>query len=118
MTILHANILGQVGFWLKWRCNLSGLLSVIGVIAFLGFSLAQLAVGFAGIEDWAGSFWAWAALICAIPFRFTLPITIGAFFGAMNVLGWHWALALLFATPGLLFMVPGLLAAGFSLVKR
>jgi hypothetical protein len=23
-------------------------------------------------------------------FRFTLPITIGAFFGAMDVWDWHW----------------------------
>jgi hypothetical protein len=29
----------------------------------------------------------------------------------MNVWHWHWALALLFAAPGLAFMIPGFIAA-------
>jgi hypothetical protein len=33
--------------------------------------------------------------------RFSLPITVGSFFGAMNVWGWHWIGALVFAAPGL-----------------
>ncbi|WP_374379748.1 hypothetical protein [Pseudomonas fluvialis] len=93
-------------------------LGVVGFIAFMAFGIAQLAAGFAGIEHGIGSVWAWVALFVALAFRFTLPITIGAFFGAMNVWGWHWTLAALFAAPGLLLIIPGVLASIFSLVKR
>ena len=93
-------------------------LGIIGFLAFLAFGIAQLVAGFAGIELGVGSFWAWTALIVALGFRFTLPITIGAFFGAMNVWGWHWALAALFAAPGLLLVIPGVLTSIISLVKR
>lgn len=71
-----------------------------------------------GIEHGLGVGRAWGAVIAALMFRFTLPITIGAFFDAMNVWGWHWALAALFAAPGLLLVIPGVLASLFSLVKR
>lgn len=85
---------------------------------FLIFGLAQLVAGFAGIEHGLGAGWAWGALIAAVMFRFTLPIIIGAFFGAMNVWDWHWAFAALFAAPALAFVIPGVLASVFSLVKR
>jgi hypothetical protein len=93
-------------------------LGVLGFIVFVAVALAQLGVGFAGIQDGIGTGWAYAALILAFVFRFTVPITIGAFFGAMNVLGWHWLFALLFAAPGLFLIVPGFFASIFSLVKR
>jgi hypothetical protein len=90
---------------------MSTLFGAAGVIAFLAFGIAQLVAGFAGIEHGLGVVWAWIALAVALGLRFTLPITIGAFFGAMNVWDWHWFWALLFAAPGLLLMVPGLLAS-------
>ena len=40
-------------------------------------------------------------------------MTIGTFFGALNVLGWHWFGALLLTVPGLIFMIPG--AIGMAL---
>ena len=43
-----------------------------------------------------------------------LPLTIGTFFGALDVWGWPWYGALLFAAPGLLFTLPG--AVGLALV--
>jgi hypothetical protein len=92
-----------------------GMLIVLGVFAF---GIAQFVAGFEGISDWLGSGWAWAALILALLFRFTLPITIGAFLGAVNVWGWHWSLAALFAAPGLAFAIPGVLAWLVSLVRR
>jgi hypothetical protein len=57
-------------------------------------------------------------VVVAFGFRFTLPITVGAFFGAMNVWEWHWALALLFAAPGLVLALPGVLASIFAMAKR
>ena len=66
---------------------MNGVLGIAGFLAFLVFGLAQIVAGFAGIQHGLGAGWAWAALIAAFMFRFTLPITIGAFFGAMNVWG-------------------------------
>lgn len=93
-------------------------LGVIGFVAFMAFGIAQLVAGFVGIEHELGLIWSWVALIAAIVFRFTLPITVGAFFGAMEVWDWHWTLAALFAAPGLLFLIPGVLVSVFSAVKR
>jgi|GEM_PF-764564 len=89
-------------------------LGIAGFLAFTAFGIAQLVAGFVGIEQGLGLFWAWAALFAALIFRFTLPITIGAFFGAMNVWGWHWAWAALFAAPGLAFVIPGVISLVFS----
>lgn len=97
---------------------MDSILGVVGFLAFILFSAAQLLAGFLGIEHGIGPVWAWGALFCAFFFRFTLPITVGAFFGAMNVWGWHWGVAALFAVPGLLFVIPGMIASVFSLVKR
>ena len=41
------------------------------------------------------------------------PINNWNFFGALNVLEWHWFGALLLTVPGLIFMVPG--AIGMAL---
>lgn len=90
---------------------------VIGILAFLGFSaygVAQIAAGYMGIEYMFGGGWAIAALIASLGFRFTLPITIGAFFGATEVFGWHWAVALAFTAPGLLFIIPAFVTSIFS----
>jgi hypothetical protein len=95
--------------------KLSGLLALIGFILFICIGVAQLAIGFAGAEHHLGIIVAWVILFLALALRFTLPITIASFFGAMNVLGWHWALALLFAAPGLLIAVPAALAAIISM---
>lgn len=97
---------------------MSGALSVVGVIAFLLFGIAQLCAGYLGIEHHLGSIWAFVAIFLALGLRFTLPITIGAFFGAMDVWDWHWALAGLFAAPGLAFVIPGVLAAIISSIKK
>ena len=78
---------------------------LIGVLVFCG---AQLLVGFYGFEAWLGTGWAWAAMAACLLLRTTWPITIASFFGALNVLGWHWLLALLFAAPGLLLAVTGI----------
>lgn len=97
---------------------MGGFITGLGFVALAAFGIAQLVIGFMGIKYGLGGFWAWAAVIAAFMFRFTLPITVGAFFGAMNVLGWHWTLAVLFAAPGLLFVIPGVLAESISFLRR
>ena len=90
-----------------------GVLLVL-VLAYLAYGLIQIYAGYVGIEHHLGNGWAIAAIAAAFLLRLMLPLTIGSFFCAMNVWGWHWSLALLFAAPGLLFvalLVPGFLAA-------
>ncbi|MBI1302033.1 MAG: hypothetical protein GC137_10350 [Alphaproteobacteria bacterium] len=86
----------------------------LGFILFIGFGIFQLVIGYQGIEYHLGAGWAIAALACTFIFRFTLPITIGTYFGVVDVLEWHWAIGLLVAAPGLLFMVPSIALAAFE----
>ncbi|MFI9650858.1 hypothetical protein [Guyparkeria halopsychrophila] len=86
------------------------------IAAIVVYGLLQLWAGYVGIEHHLGYGWAVAAVFAAFLLRFALPITIGSFFGAMDVWGWHWAGALVFAAPGLAFMalmIPGMLTSVF-----
>lgn len=94
------------------------LLGIGCFILFFGYAIFQIIAAYVGIDFHLGAVWAFVAVGAAFVFRFTLPITIGAFFGAMDVWGWHWALAALFAAPGLLFLIPGILLSIFSGMKR
>jgi hypothetical protein len=90
---------------------------VLGVCMF-AFAVLQLYAGHQGISITWGPWWAFGALALALLMRITLPLSIGCFFFAREVWDWHWSGALLFAAPGLLFMVPGVFAAIVSLFKR
>lgn len=72
--------------------------------------IAQLYLGFVGIQFHLGSLWAFGALFLAFGLRFMLPITIGSYFGVVDVLGWSWWAGILIALPGILFVVPGIIA--------
>ena len=86
---------------------LTGLL-FIGAIAL---GLAQIGIGYAGIEYYWGTFA--AVTICAVCLllRFMLPITIFCYFGCVKVLHLEWYWALLITAPGLVFAVPTLLVS-------
>lgn len=96
----------------------SGLsLIILPVAVFVIYGLSQMYAGFVGIESYAGNGWAYAALAAALFARFTLPLTVGCYYAAEHVWGWHWSLALLFAAPGVAFnllMLPGLAAKAFG----
>lgn len=91
---------------------------LLGFLLFLTYGMAQVIAGYVGIDFHLGEVWAVIAIIAAFMFRFTLPITIGAFFGAMNVWGWHWALAALFVAPGLAFIILGLILSIIEGVRK
>jgi hypothetical protein len=93
-------------------------LSVMGVVLLLVYGLVALAAGFYGIAAEAGQVWALMALLCAILFRFTLPLAVGTFLCAYKVWDWPWPFAVLFAAPGLAFMLTGVVAAALSLIHR
>ena len=86
----------------------------IGLILMLVIGLAQMVIGYIGIEYHFGAGWAIGAVVLALMFRFSLPLTIGTFFGAMDVFGFSFIVALLITLPGLLLMVPGAIAAGIA----
>jgi hypothetical protein len=88
-----------------------------GAVCFFVFGIAQIYAGYIGISNSLGSLWALAAMVLALVFRFTLPLTIGSFFGAMNVWGWNWFFSALFALPGLVFVVPGVIASVIAGLK-
>lgn len=101
--------------------GLSGFFGCVLMILFFGYGAAQIYAGYIGIEYHLGVGWAIAAMVVTFMFRFTLPITIGSFYCALDVWNWHWSLALLFAAPGLAFMalmLPGIFASVISGLRR
>ena len=89
-------------------------LGVLGGILFLLVGLIQIYAGFIGLEYHFGSVAAFAALFLAFFLRIMFPLTIGTFLCAMNVWGWPWYGAALFAAPGLLFILPALVTAAIG----
>lgn len=89
---------------------ISGGFGCLVMLAGLAFALVQLYAGWLGIAHHLGDGWAYAATLALFMFRLALPFVVGSFFCAMNVWGWHWAGALLFAVPGLAFAVPSVIA--------
>jgi hypothetical protein len=87
---------------------------VLGGILFLVVGIVQIYVGFIGIEYHLGPGFAFGALFIGFFFRIMFPLTIGTFFGALDVWGWPWYGALAFAAPGLLFIVPALVTGAIS----
>ena len=85
-----------------------------GVMLMLGIGLAQMVIGYIGIDYHFGAGWAIGAVVLALMFRFSLPLTVGTFFGAMDVFGFSFIASLLITLPGLLLMVPGAIAAGIA----
>ena len=85
-------------------------LITIGII--LSLFCFYVIVGFLGIQYLMlpyqyGTFFAWVIIIFSIFYRFTfLLLTIGVFFGIINVLEWHLIFAILFTLPSLLFIFP------------
>lgn len=86
-----------------------GLITIGLIVSLFCF---YVIVGFLGIEYLMqpykyGTFFAWAIILFSIFYRFTfLLLTIGVFFGIINVLEWHMIFAILFTLPSLLFIFP------------
>ena len=86
-----------------------GLITVGLIIALFCF---YVIVGFLGIQNLMepyqyGTFFAWLVILFSVFYRFTfLLLTIGVFFGIINVLDWHIIFAILFILPSFLFIFP------------
>lgn len=84
----------------------------------LVYGIAQLVAALAGLGHHLGPVWAVVILAATLTFRFTLPVTVGALLGATNVWGCHWLGALVFAMPGLVFVVPAVPSAVLGSLGR
>ena len=86
-----------------------GLITLGIIVALFCF---YVVVGFLGIQFLMepyqyGTFFAWVIILFSIFYRFTfLLLTIGVFFGIVNILEWHLIFAVLFTLPSLLFIFP------------
>ena len=86
-----------------------GLITLGIIISLFCF---YVVVGFLGIQYLMepyqyGTFFAWVIILFSVFYRFTfLLLTIGVFFGIINVLEWHLIFAILFTLPSLLFIFP------------
>ncbi|MFL2830781.1 MAG: hypothetical protein ACJZ80_05450 [Candidatus Puniceispirillales bacterium] len=86
-----------------------GLMTIGIIIALFCF---YVIVGFLGIQYIMdpyqyGTFFAWVIILFSIFYRFTfLLLTIGVFFGVINVLEWNLIFAILFTLPSLIFIFP------------
>mgnify|MGYP001196688342 CR=1 FL=1 len=89
-------------------------LGIFGGILFLLVGIVQIFVGYIGIEYHLGAGFAVGALVLGFVFRIMFPLTIGTFFGALDVFGWHFLGALALAAPGLLFILPALITSAIS----
>lgn len=78
-------------------------------IAFLCVGIFQIYLAWHGVEYHWGTWAAVGVIGASFFFRFILPISIGAYIGAVDVMGWEWWVGLLIAAPGLLFLIPAVL---------
>jgi RNA polymerase subunit RPABC4/transcription elongation factor Spt4 len=92
--------------------------SSLGCLAFGLLGVVQIYAGYVGLKFEFGVGWAITAVMLSLLFRFTLPLTVGSFFCALHVWGWSWIMAALFAAPGLIFIIPGMLAILGQSFKR
>lgn len=91
--------------------------ALIGIpffLCFLAVGALQIYLGFIGIEHEIATWAAWVAVALVFLARIMLPLSIGTYFGAVNVLGWEWWQGLLIAAPGLLFIAPALIMAALE----
>jgi len=89
-------------------------LAAVFLLLSLVIGVAQLIIGFMGIEFYIGTIGAVIVVALCFMFRFSLPLTIGTFFGALEVLNWPWYYALLITAPGLLLMIPAFIGVASS----
>lgn len=98
---------------------MGGVFAAAWFIGVLLYGIAQIVAAWVGYHYLFGPVLGAAIIAGCLWFRFSLPITIGSFVGAAYVYHWAWYWALLFAAPGLAFMmVSGVFAGAGALINR
>lgn len=78
------------------------------VCLYIPYSIALIYAVYLGIDFYLGTIWAVVVMfILTLPgFRFLL--LVAAVLGAVKVWQWHWAIAVVFAVPGLAVFIPAI----------
>jgi len=79
-------------------------------LLFIAIGIFQFWLAWQGIDYHWGVWPAAAVIFGSLAFRFMLPVSVGSYFGAVDVMGWDWWVGVLVAAPGLIFMIPMVLA--------
>ncbi len=93
----------------------------IGCLVFAAIGILQTVLGVMGLEHEFGGWGVFVGLGAAFFLRIMLPLTVGTYFGAVEVLGWPWWGGVLIAAPGLLLLIPAFMAQildGLSSMRR
>lgn len=86
------------------------LLATTALTGLAVFRIGRFVLGVLGLGVDLGPVWAVAGAAALLLFGFSIPIRIGAFLGAVSLLGWPWILALTLAAPRLWLVLPGLIS--------
>ena len=85
-------------------------MQIVGCFVMALFAITQLWASFDGARFYTGPILGFVIIALCLFLRFTLPVTIFAFLGALMVWQWSWYWALLFVAPGLILIIPAILA--------
>ncbi|MDC3003536.1 hypothetical protein OAZ20_05565 [Paracoccaceae bacterium] len=80
----------------------------------LAVGIIQIWLGFLGIEYLSNTIWAFLAVLALFFLRIILPLTIGTYFGAVEVMGWEPIIGLILAVPGFFFILPSILMSAIE----
>lgn len=97
--------------------ELAGIFGGLAFIALIAYGISMLVAAYNGIEGELGVFAVVVVGLVAVFFRFTLPITVAAFIGAVDVWGWDWYWALLYVLPGLAVVIPTVAVATIAMLS-
>ena len=89
-----------------------------GLLLMLALGLAQMWLGVIGIEHHFGGWAAGGAVLAALIVRIMLPLTVGTYFGIVDVIGWPWWAGVLIAAPGIIFMLPAVIVGIVGAIKE
>ena len=89
-------------------------IGILLIIILLSTMIFHLVLGYLGFQYFFGTTIAVLLTILCIFFRFSLPLSIGTFFGIIYVLEWHWFFAILISLPGVIFFTPNKFKSTFN----
>ena len=91
---------------------------ITALIALLAWRMARVWVGLLGLAQLLGLPWASALMALLLLSNAMLPVRLCAVFGAVWV--WHWPgmVAVIFAAPRLVLILPGLISTWLALVRH
>jgi hypothetical protein len=85
-------------------------------LAFCIAALALCGLAWLGLENMFGWRWALGGIVVCLLARVNIPVIVGLYFYALNILDWSQMEAVAFALPGLLIIVPSMAVEVFTVL--